>query len=360
MSMEGPMAASALPYPAATGAGDGQANGRVLRLALVCLAAHAALSIFSAYAFSTFLAGAPPAWLQTPTNQLILLTGWRFGGPTCVVLGALAGLLHATGHLGTRRALGIFVVSFAISLTSELLGTATGYPFGPYSYTDQLGYKIGGLVPFNIPTSWFFMLYCSLAICGRVLPARDDWRTKALWAVAGGLVLTAWDVSMDPAMVHTTHWLWHLAPAAEQTGLGRVFVSDLFYGMPLSNWLGWLLTGTVVSRAMLAIVPPTMFARRVSPSSFPLALYAVNGVLPIAICVRHGMWWAAGLGTLAMAIPLLLAVRGRALVDRALWSSERGGPPPTSESTAHQDLAPHHSPAPRGETRAAPRAPRPA
>lgn len=297
---------------------DDGGRSLALRLALLCLAGHAALSIFSAYAFSTFLAGPPPGWLQTPTNQAILRLGWRFGGPSCVVLGALAGLLHATGLLGGRRAIGIFLAGFTISLAAELLGTATGYPFGPYSYTTQLGYRIGGLVPFNIPTSWFFMLYCSLAICGRLLPSRDAgggavgegqrWR----WAITAGLILTAWDVSMDPAMVRTAHWIWHLAPAAEQSTLGRIFGSDVFYGMPLSNWLGWLLTGTLVSRVMLAIVPPALFAERVSPSSFPLVLYGVNGVLPIAICLRQGMWWAAGFGALAMALPLGLAIRAGA------------------------------------------------
>jgi putative membrane protein len=290
----------------------------VLRFAVACLAVHAALSIFSAFAFATFLSGPPPAWLQTPENQRMLKLGWTFGPATTVVLGALAGLLHATGKLGARRALLIFVFGFAISLASELSGTGTGYPFGSYSYTGLLGYKIAGLVPFNIPTSWFFMLYCSLAICGRVLTARDDGRTKAVWAIVAGLVLTAWDVSMDPAMVRTAHWLWHLAPADQQTTLQRLFVSDIFYGMPLSNWLGWILTGTVVARVMLALVPPTAWARLVAPSNFPLVLYAVNGVLPITICAKYGMWWAAALGALAMGVPLALAVarRPRAAVVR--------------------------------------------
>jgi putative membrane protein len=288
------------------------------RLAVAFLVGHAALSVFSAYAFATFLAGPPPDWLQTPTNQAILRIGWQLGGPACVVLGALAGLLHAVGRLGGRQALAIFVVGFAVSLASELLGTATGYPFGPYSYTDQLGYKIGGLVPFNIPTSWFFMLYCSLAICGRLLPARDDGGSKLAWAVVAGVVLTAWDVSMDPAMVRTTHWVWHLPATADASLHGRVFLTDLFYGMPLSNWIGWLLTGTVVARAMLAIVPPSVWARAVSPSSFPLVLYAVNGVLPIAICVRQGMVWAAVLGTLAMGIPLAMAAWAGSPTARAV------------------------------------------
>ena len=307
--------------------------GLPLRLATIALVAHAALSVFSAYAFSTFLAGPPPAWLQSPANQHVLLLGWRFGGPTCVVLGALAGLLHATGRLSARKALGMFAVGFSISLAAELTGTFTGYPFGPYSYTAQLGYRVLGLVPFNIPTSWFYMLYCSLAICGRLLrPAatadgsatrsaqsREKWK----WAAVAAFVLTAWDVSMDPAMVRTTHWLWHLKPAAEQSAFMRLFTGDLFYGMPLTNWLGWLLVGTLVARAMLAIVPPTEIAERVSPSRFPLLLYAVNGVLPIAICASHGMGWAAALGTVAMGLPLALAMRGKRAAGSAVATTTR-------------------------------------
>jgi len=314
--------ADASATPAAAGART------LLRAAGVCLGFHAALSVFSAVAFATFLSGPPPAWLQEPANQRALQIGWTFGPATTVVLGALAGLLHAAGKLGTRRAALIFVFGFVISLASELAGTGTGYPFGPYSYTGLLGYKVGGLVPFNIPTSWFFMLYCSLAICGRLLAARDDGRTKLVWAVVAGAVLTAWDVSMDPAMVRTAHWLWHLPPAAEQTALQRVFVSDIFYGMPLSNWLGWLLTGTVVARVMLAFVPPSLWARLVAPANFPLVLYAVNGVLPITICAKYGMWWAAGLGFLAMALPLALAVRAGAPRPAATGSAGRQRPAP--------------------------------
>ena len=197
------------------------------------------------------------------------------------------------------------MIGAGIALGSEVLGTSTGFPFGPYTYTPLLGLMLFDRVPFPIPISWFYMIYASLAICGRLLPARDDQRTKLTWAVAGGAVLTAWDVSMDPAMVATTHWVWH--------------VDGFFYGMPLTNWLGWLLTGTVISYATLAIVPPSAFAARVSPSGFPLVLYAANGIMPIALCIRDAMWWAAILGTIAMALPLWLAVRAgaRTADDRA-------------------------------------------
>ena len=279
------------------------------RIARLALAGHVVLLVFSGIAFATFLAPPAPAWLLTPANQRVAAFMFVFGGQTTVVLGAIAGLLHGASRLGWRTALVTFVVGFSISLASELTGTTTGYPFGPYSYTTQLGYLIGGRVPFNIPTSWFFMLYASLAICGRVLVVADDSRTRWRWAAVAALVLTAWDVSMDPAMVATTHWLWHLPPLEGASPLRRLFLSGFFYGMPLTNWLGWLLTGLIVARAMLAIVPPTRWAERVSPSRLPLVLYAANGVLPLMICAGRGMWWAVVLGALAMGIPLALAVR---------------------------------------------------
>jgi putative membrane protein len=79
--------------------------------------------------------------------------------------------------------------------------------------------------------------------------------------------------------------------------------------MPLTNWLGWLLTGIIVARVMLAVVPPTTWADKVSPSNFPMVLYGVAAVLPLGICAGRGMWLAFVLGAIAMAIPLALALK---------------------------------------------------
>ncbi len=277
--------------------------------ARVALIAHAVLLVASGVAFATFLAPPSPAWLNTPANQHVASLMFRFGGQTTVVLGALAALLHAWSRLGAKKTSLIFVLAFSISLTAELAGTTTGYPFGPYGYTTQLGYLIGGRVPFNIPTSWFFMLYAALAITARMLRVDDSASAKWRWAAVAAFVLTAWDVSMDPAMVSTTHWLWHLPHSPQPALVERVFLSDLFYGMPLTNWLGWLVTGFVIARVMLELVPPSMWAQRIATARLPLVLYAVNGVFPILICAGRHMWGAVIFGTAAMALPLGLALR---------------------------------------------------
>jgi putative membrane protein len=60
---------------------------------------------------------------------------------------------------------------------------------------------------------------------------------------------------------------------------------------------------------MLALVPPSVWAAKVSPHRLPTTLYAVNGLLPIAICLRQDMVLAGVLGTIAMGIPLWAALR---------------------------------------------------
>lgn len=291
-------------------------KGSTDRAAHALLYGHLALIAFSSVAMVTVLNGPPGPFLAQEPNATIMRLAWKFSGPTYVVLGALAALAHAAGRLSWRRAVGLFLAGSAISLSAELLGTGTGLPFGEYRYTPLLGYRIGGLVPFPIPISWFYMIYCCLAICGRVLRRGDTSRDKWRWAAVAGLVLVAWDVSMDPAMVKTAHWLWGSGAAFKNAGLPSwlvaFFTTDVFYGMPLSNWAGWYLTGTLIARVMLAIAPPSAIAATVSPSRFPLWLYAANGIMPVTLCVRDGMWWAAVLGTLAMGFPLALALRREA------------------------------------------------
>ena len=286
--------------------------------ATVLLLAHVGMIAFSTSALVTFLdpKRPMPAFLAQEPKLTIYRWAWAISGPTYVVLGALAALLHLRAHVGARRALALLGLATGVALAAELLGTSTQLPFGEYHYTPMLGYRILGLVPFPIPISWFYMLVGSLTMAGRLLPAADDGATRWRWALVAGVILLAWDVSMDPSMVKTRHWVWGEGARFKDAGLPgplvAFFTADAFYGMPLSNWFGWLLVGTLIGRLMLAVVPPTEVAARLAPTWLPIALYAANGVMPVALCLRDGMPGAAAWGTVAMAIPVGLAlVRSR-------------------------------------------------
>ena len=133
---------------------------------------------------------------------------------------------------------------------------------------------------------------------------------------AADVGVTGWDLVMDPAMYRTEHWLWFVPDLGAAPAWVRFLGHDGYHGIPVANFLGWILTGTLVTRAMLAVIPPSTWARAVGPHAFPSVLYAANGILPILICLRWGMVSAGVVGLVAMGIPLGLAWRAPATAPR--------------------------------------------
>lgn len=272
---------------------------------------HLALITFATAAMVTILAGEFPVWLQGPYTGKVYELGWKYSGQAYILLGGLAAVVHSAPRFGWGKAITLFVLASGVALLSELGGTNVGLPFGHYHYTSMLGYKVLGDVPYPIPISWYYMLYCCLAFCGRLMAADDSSATKWKWALVAGLFLTAWDVPMEVQMTNVApvHWAWdlHRFPEWVPVWLG----GPLFYGMPLSNWIGWWVTGVLLSRAMLWVVPPSKWCETTAAFAFPLVLYATNGIMPLATVARHGYWWAVILGVLAMGAPLWLVLRAR-------------------------------------------------
>jgi uncharacterized membrane protein len=286
------------------------------RTAWVLFTLHVGLILFSTAAMLTVLARSSPIDVTAEPAATIMRVSFRFAGPTYVVLGALTALAYLAATIGRRTAVALAATACALALSAELAGTSTGLPFGDYAYSGLLGYRILGLVPFPIPLSWFYMLTGSLVIIARLRRVAISRRTPWSWALGAGALMVAWDLSMDPAMVKTGHWLWGNGAWFRDAGLPgwlqSFFTGDAFYGMPLSNWFGWFLTATLIARVMLALVPPAVVRDRVASSTLPVALYLANGIMPVALCLRDGLWWAAASGFVAMLVPSVLAWRGPA------------------------------------------------
>ena len=184
----------------------------------------------------------------------------------------------AEGVLHRKRVVMAFAAVYVVSLTSELLGTAYGVPFGAYSYTNLLGPKWFDLVPLLIPLSWFTMSWAAWIIARR--------RTQDFHAVLlGTCLLLAWDLLLDPAMSKvTSYWVWG--------------DKGYYYGMPWSNLLGWAATGFVLLAILRKLAPEPKGDLR-----FCWAVYIVNFFLPLGFCVLNGYWIAvfAGIGTVVAA-----------------------------------------------------------
>ena len=146
-----------------------------------------------------------------------------------VTLFAAACLAHATAAYGPRWAVGFFVVTAGIGCGAELLGTATGFPFGTYRYADRLGLHIGE-VPAVVPLAWTAGIYTVWSVAS-ILVQRKIFRVLA---VAVGAV--GWDVYLDPQMVADGQWTW-LSTHPGLPGLDHI---------PWTNYLGWFLVALVI------------------------------------------------------------------------------------------------------------------
>lgn len=130
---------------------------------------------------------------------------------------ALTLLAFCFEHYG-KRAFLLFAVAVIFGLAIEWIGKTTGVPFGRYEYFSK-GLSLFG-VPLLVPLGWWSFGITSMLVS----PPR-----LRVWLAP--LVLVAWDVGLDPLMV--TQGFWE-------------FEAGSYYGIPLSNFLGWYLAGWVL------------------------------------------------------------------------------------------------------------------
>lgn len=207
---------------------------------------------------------------------------------------------HSLGYLGWMRTILLFALTYIISLLFETLGVVTGMVYGTYQYSDRLGPMFLGLVPYVIPLTWFIMIYPSLVIATRIVPVQKN---RTVWVLmvagAGALAMTAWDLVLDPVMVHFEFWEWE--------------ANGLYFGVPLHNFAGWWVTSFFIFGAFLTLgrIPQPAAGQRAGDSSHLAVIgYAITGLTTALVAVNFGLFGPAIVGSLAMLPWVVLGLRG--------------------------------------------------
>ena len=270
--------------------------GRVMSVERFCLIGHL---VSMAFGLAGILLVAPhPEFLSLlPAGQMMFRWSMAGGGVAYIVLGTIAVALYAYRTLGLRNWLMFMIPAIGISLSSELLGTSTGFPFGDYSYLSGLGYKISGLVPFTIPLSWFYLGLSAYLLARTGLSRRlphFGWLAQAGAIGLGALLLTSWDFVLDPAMSQTTmpFWYWH-HPGA-------------FFGMPYQNFVGWMGTGIVFMTVAVLLWGKRSPVLQAADLNLPIVVYLGNFVFAMVMSMAAGFWVPIVLGLLLGVLPAVL------------------------------------------------------
>lgn len=206
--------------------------------------------------------------------------GMRAGIITGVLVQVLVVVVILVRYLPLRVVLKTLVLVIGLAWLSEAVGSATGLPFGQYTYTTSLQPQLFQ-VPLLIPLAWMMMLPAAWAV--GVLLAKS----RLSMILISALAMTAWDLFLDPQMVAWGFWEW-LQPG-------------VYFGIPLLNFLGWF----AVSAAITAIA---------APDQLPiLPLFAVYVITWILQTIGQLFFWElsgpAAFGFLGMGVFVLLGLK---------------------------------------------------
>ena len=161
-------------------------------------------------------------------------------------------ILHAWLGYTARGMAAFVVIAGVVSFTLEAISIATGFPFGSYTH------HLPGLKPLGVPlvalAGWIMFSWLAWAlarlimrpVAGKAVGGAERFTTP----IVATFILGGYDLVYDPVGATAHNWYSYDHP----TGA---------LGVPLTNYLGWLLTGWLIFQ-LVALVEPRFPGRPVT------------------------------------------------------------------------------------------------
>lgn len=221
--------------------------------------------VFPAVGAVTLLASAE-GLLPDPLafNPLLVLFG-----VAVMRLPLISGLLPLVDRRATI-ALGILVVyTYGI----EYVGATTGIPYGEFEYAVSLGPMLLDTIPLALPLFFVPLVLNSYLLVCLLFDERSEHAGFRLVAVAATVV--AVDLILDPAAVALGFW---------------TFEAGGYYGVPLSNYLGWVVSAVVATLLVDVGFRRTALLARVRRCKYILDDMVSFVLLWTAVNAFYGAW----------------------------------------------------------------------
>ncbi len=170
------------------------------------------------------------------TTRFPDVPGASVGSYASTFLIALPCFVALFRYLGARLAVLSLLTLSGFGFAIETIGVATGLPYGVFFYGASLGPKALGLVPYLLPISYLPLVIGAVAASWS---AGSGVSNRLLTIFRSALLLTLMDGVLDPGATSLGFWVWPEGGA--------------YYGVPLSNYAGWLLSGTLAAALLLAV-----------------------------------------------------------------------------------------------------------
>jgi uncharacterized membrane protein len=138
---------------------------------------------------------------------------------------------------------------------------------------------------------------------GETLGGRVGWSARVKTAVVGSLVLTTWDLFLDPQMVSAGHWHWLATPG------------PWLNGIPLTNTVGWFVVGGLMIAALDAVVTEHVRLQRGDRLIWAVLAWVWFSEIFGHLVFFHRPWVAAT-GGVATTFVAWIVVRGKSVSMR--------------------------------------------
>lgn len=221
---------------------------------------------------------------------------WHAG---VLIVAVATTLVSLCGQLPMQN---VLLAAFIIGIISggmHLLGAISGLPFGPVVYSRDAGPQLWSL-SWAMPFIWIVAILNSRGVARLILRPWRKLRMYGFWIIGVTTVLTLlFDFGLEPFATRFEHyWLWRPTKMPFN-----------WYGAPLSNFLGWLVTALLA----LAFTTPSLINKKPSksvPDYHPLIVWVATNILFAAAAISQHFWPAAALSGIACVVALVFAVRG--------------------------------------------------
>ena len=171
------------------------------------------------------LYAAAMGWFPESLSFMAFNPWFILAGVVVMRLPLVAGLAPLVDRRAALALAAVTVYAYGI----ELWGVTTGWPYGAFEYGIDLGPMLLGKVPIGLPVFFFPLVLNSYLLCLLLLGDRARSALVRLPAVIATVL--AMDLVLDPAAVSLGFWAYD--------------AGGLYYGVPWSNYAGWVLSATI-------------------------------------------------------------------------------------------------------------------
>lgn len=189
--------------------------------------------------------------------------------------------------LGLKNGFVSIVVLSIYALAIETIAIITGFPYSPFHYTDLIGAKIFDYTPFTVPFAYvpLFLGCISLA----AIHTENKW----ILILKSALLVMSADLVLDPAAVSLQFWIYQY--------------KSIFYGVPLQNFIGWIITGIFAAIIGLFLFGNQLLEKK--PHALVSSLFLIISFWT-AICIFRQLWFPGIIGVLLILF-ILRETKGR-------------------------------------------------